>query len=446
MKKRILCCLLSAFLSQGFADTVNLASAAYSVVSNGVFSAVAGDVLVFPSGSSATWTNSLVVGKAVTIDGNGSTITAGAALANGLFYVTGFSSDTLTRITGFTFNLVTLNGEAIMVMNGGVSLSKLRIDHNIFHHGNIPVEIGGALGVVDHNSFYNGMSGIYFSAGSRAQADASWASMAAGTANAVFVEDNLFEINTNFLSTGHNTFIDTYNGGKLVVRKNTFIGTNPPTGFTIFSPGLTHGNANGYWEGDGSARRGQSVVEIYNNYADAKRLDYFFALRGSANLVYSNYARSATFSPGMYCYEEEAYLFSPSRTNWPASDQVHNTFLWDNTMLLNSTTNANYFSVAATSTNFIQLNRDYFLHAPQATGGSEYFTGTNGAAGTFPTDGTTYPTRGTMAFTATGTNAYYGYQPYTYPHPLTLAIGTQTNAIRAVMGGAVSMKRVTIRN
>ena len=423
-------------------EIILTSDASYSAVSNAIAGASAGDTVKLPINLSATWTNTLVIGKSITTDGNGSTI-SGSLTGDGLLCITGFSSTNLTRITGFQFDLVDSNGCGVVVRD--VTLGSLRIDHNAFVKGNIPIDVGGSKGVIDHNSFSNGVSGIYYTAGTRAQADASWVSMAAGTGDALFIEDNLFAIDTNYPNAGHNTCIDTYNGGKLVVRYNSFIATNVLGTFTIFSPGLTHGNAVGYWEGDSGARRGQSVVEIYNNHADAKRLDHFFVFRGSANLVYSNHARSATSTPGMYCYEEEAYNFSPVRTNWPAEDQVHNTFLWDNTMLLNSTTNANYFSVATTSTNFIQLNRDYFLHAPQATGGSEYFTGTNGAAGTFPTDGATYPTLGTMAFTATGTNAYYGYQPYTYPHPLTSGTA-QTNTVNAIFNGGFYINNGRIGN
>jgi len=43
----------------------------------------------------------------------------------------------------------------------------------------------------------------------------------------------------------------------------------------------------------------------------------------------------------------------------------------------------------------------------------------NGASDTAPTDGVTYSNYGTMYFTADVENAYYGYTPYTYPHPLT---------------------------
>jgi hypothetical protein len=44
--------------------------------------------------------------------------------------------------------------------------------------------------------------------------------------------------------------------------------------------------------------------------------------------------------------------------------------------------------------------------------------GKNGASGSYPTDGVKFSKLGTMIFTSTGDNAYYGYKIFAYPHPL----------------------------
>ena len=59
-------------------------------------------------------------------------------------------------------------------------------------------------------------------------------------------------------------------------------------------------------------------------------------------------------------------------------------------------------------------------------GNSNAFTGKNGASNTFPTDGSTYATQGTMQFVPTGPNAYFGYVPYRYPHPLATPAAAST--------------------
>lgn len=421
------------FASAASAAIIPVASPyAPSDAATAIAAASTGDTVLFPSGASATWSTSVTVSKAITIDGTGFTLTAGAALSNGFFYVTNITSTSLLRITGFTFNSVSLGSDrhALKILDN-VSLTQLRVDHNTFSSGEIQVEVGGSFGVFDNNVFLNGNSCVYFTAGSRAQADASWASMAAGTSEALFFENNQFTYNTSWQGANeHNACFDTYNGGKLVIRYNTFTATAVPASWTgPFTPILTHGNApnggtGGYWESSNLNRRGQSVVEIYNNTATGKRMDAFAQLRGSANLIYNNTCVTQTaFSdtPAIQVYEEEQWVvsFSPLRTAWPAEDQVHNTFVWNNTFTGGAVSpNPNYFLVTNNSSTFIQQNRDYFLHAPQATGGSESFTGQNGGSATAPTDGVTYTNLGNMTFSASGPNAYYGYVPYTYPHPL----------------------------
>jgi hypothetical protein len=154
-----------------------------------------------------------------------------------------------------------------------------------------------------------------------------------------------------------------------------------------------------------------------------RRIDFLYTSRGSVNLVHHNsIANLVMNAPRVYFYEEEQYetQWSPNRTSWPAEDQVHNSFVWANTY--NGSAYFNdpaHIAIGATSTTYIQLNREVFLHEPKAAGGKAAFTGLNGASGTYPTDGIRYPTLGTMVFTPEGPNAYYGYAPYTYPHPLT---------------------------
>jgi hypothetical protein len=249
-------------------------------------------------------------------------------------------------------------------------------------------------------------------------------------------------------------------------------------------PFMSHGSAaggvvDGYWQvdyqGSQQGRRGQSVVEFYNNTITGRRVDWLCQLRGSANSVWGNtcYTNTAySDTPAIYLREEESYesasivgatvwnsgttyttgnvvshvegsvtryytatsvggnlnrtppnttywtppQWNPPRLAWPAEDQVHNTYICDNncTRLGGGTGSI----VIAQEAPYIVQNRDFFLHAPAATGGYEYFTGVNGASNSYPTDGVAYPTYGTMLFNPTGSSVYYGYVPYTYPHPL----------------------------
>lgn len=389
--------------------------------------ASAGDTIVFPTNGNGTWSTELAVRKPVTIDGAGSTLTASGTMYNGFFHITGFTSSELVRITGFTFQMNNFTPR-YGIKTSSVALDNLRIDHNTFHFGATQLEVAGVKGVVDNNYFYNGNTDIYYTAGTSAQAHASWDSMAAGTADALFIENNYFIVNANHPGPAHNNNIDTYNGGKLVIRYNEFdsdANRLDTTAWTI----QTHGNAagglpptKGYWESGDGARRGQSVVEIYENNMHGKRIDFLCTIRGSANLIYNNtHSDNTGGTARIYMYEEEYYEtsnWSPSRTSWPAEDQVHNTFIWGNTFDGGVAQSSANIVVIPDADAGLKENRDYFLHEPRATGGKVTFTGRNGAAGSYPTNGSTYPTLGTMVFTSSGPNAYYGYKAYTYPHPL----------------------------
>lgn len=441
--------LCSFYIPQARAVTINAANCSQEAVQTAINQAQDGDTVMVPAGSCA-WSSAVDITKPLTIIGAGSgvggtTFTASGSMTNGFFYLTDITYTGLMRISGFNFQMNDITASrAIVMYSSNLSLSQLRIDHNVFHNGYSALNIAGSKGVVDNNYFYDAYRGIDFNAGTRAQADASWESMAAGIADALFIEDNYFIMDTNFMGTTNDQCIDTANGGKLVIRYNHFDATNPPPSYDrIFNVIQAHGSANGgsggngYWQSDPLSRRGQSVIEIYNNVVAGKRASFLYAGRGGANLIHDNTLTTVQDAPArIYFYEEEqdhdyAGGWTPARTAWPAEDQIHNTFIWNNTFngLPQSISN---IGIGDSSADYIQLNRDYFLHAPQATGGKEIFVcangvfACNGASGSYPTDGNTYPTLGTMVFDPSEPNAYYGYQPYTYPHPL-----TQTNIISA---------------
>ena len=164
------------------------------------------------------------------------------------------------------------------------------------------------------------------------------------------------------------------------------------------------------WENDeGGAeciRRGQSIIEFYENTVNATEVVFLFQTRGSSCLIYNNYLTTDTVSPLIKFWEEEyGSNFSGIRTVWPAEDTIHNTFVWGNTFGGNPYFNqASHFNVVpgnddctGSGTPFagctgsgtgtcdfdeanalIKLNRDVFLHEPATTGseetlGCEYF-------------------------------------------------------------------------
>jgi hypothetical protein len=402
--------------------------------------AIAGDTILFPAAGNATWSDSLVVSKAVTMDGNGTTLTGGAKGLIGFFGLRNFTSTNLVRFTRFTFNLNDFSG-GYAIYGAYINLSQLRIDHNTIHHGGpYQVEIHGANGVIDHNYFYNGAVAIILQSGEgRARQDASWSSLVPGTSDAMFVEANHFIVDTN-VTGKYNEIMDLAQGGKYVIRYNSVDLTQDPELYHSGTVGAqsafgTHGNQGvpeDYWECNTNAWRSPAVIEFYANNVAGRWLGRLNGFRGGSILCFSNIVTSVHYNPIFIFREEEnvasGYDFSPSRTNWPAEDQVHNSFFWANFSngIQMESDPSTYFTVFDNSV-FIQQNRDFWLHAPQGTGGREYFIGANGASGSYPTDGTKCPSLGTMVFTSSGPNAYYPYIPYTYPHPLTQSPPKPTN-------------------
>ena len=409
-----------------------------------------GDTIMFPASCSSTWSDGLTVGKAVTIDGNGTTLTANGTFTNGMFNITGFTADSLVRITGFTFNLTgAKQGILVNAMTGGVSVGQIRIDHNKFYYGSNHINFYHGKGLIDNN-YFTDAAGITVEI-ENGGTD-SWMSLTPGTADAVFVEDNHFI----HITMDGQECIGTANGGKLVIRYNDFDGDNLNTGGGI-GPIMTHGNQGGYyWESsNANATRGNSITEVYNNTFHAKKFSMLMTFRSGSNLIYNNSITGTATGTYDIVYREEEFTSDPSdlfpvkRTTWPAEDQVHNSFTWNNTYNGHDFNNGVYGSVygaystcdayPASCTNMLQKDRDYFLHAPcgaadstdaygnTCTHGKASFTGQNGASGSYPTNGSKYPTKGTMIFTPTGDNAYYGYTPYTYPHPLRSVTNTDEN-------------------
>jgi hypothetical protein len=445
-------------------------------------SASTGDTITFSASGSSTFTAQVTVNKAVTIVGNGTTITTSGSISS-VFHITGFTADaTQVRITGFTISAASATYVfKVTDMTGGVSKGNIRIDHNTIHFSDTQFYFYHGKGLIDHNTCYNPSSKFAdISGGSITNQTEAWASMSAGTADAIFFESNSFIHDAN-CSSALQEGIGTDGGAKLVIRYNTFNFADMAVEYRDqpMTPIMLHGSHDGYWEANSDNRRGQSVVEIYNNTFSAYKFAQIIVLRGSASLVYSNTA-TYTSSSGYFIYmrEEEFEVYGEGQSNWvtqrtawPAEDQVHNTFFWLNTLQGTSinTSHDDYFvavpacsSYPASCTAGLQRGRDYFLHKPCAaaastdgtvenntcTHGIEKFvaatdctssgyagsvvtacctgegvgaTCSNGSSAGAPAiagGGEAYTDKGTMYFTSTGDNAYYNYTAYTYPHPL----------------------------
>lgn len=361
-------------------------------VSNAVTLAQDNDTVTIPSGV-GFWTNSLFITKAVSITGNGIGNTVIGGNVDLINYTLASTSDYPFRVTGISFTNVF--GKLSVLVSGSDGVSAARIDHCSFDGGTRAIHAWKRVwAVIDHNSFTN----CHIAVGSTGDNNAAWLRTdAVGTTNCVVIEDCTFGVPPGSALENQ---VYHQEGTRTAIRNCTFLGS---TGDPAFLEG--HGNQN-YYSGTGADVRGTVFIEAYRNTFTIGINNYrWFHFRGGQILLYSNTVSDLSGStPLVHFTEEEAWQtnwFVPLRTNWPAQDQITNTFIWANTRA-----GTNYFSLVIDdpSTNFIRLNRDYWLEAPNATNGSP---------------------AGILA----------GYAPLVYPHPwVTASDGIVFRATTARVG------------
>lgn len=421
-----------------WADTHTAESVSYADVLTAYNAASAGDTVAIPAGN-ATWSSTLAINKGIIIQGAGLASTRIDCSGTTTLMNISLSSDVSVRITGIHFKYSTnnLGGRAIQITgktDGGFAYTKIRIDHCKFEKGTRPVfSRGWVYGVIDNNEFLNANIAV----GIAGDDNHSWSrTIVAGTANAVFIEDNTFTT-TNDADQEPNQHVYLQEGAQTVIRYNTFTATAYTNGISSFFD--THGNQD-YYDGSGDFRA-QPITEVYENTFAGHHSYGSIDLRGGSILFWNNAISLISGSPPkVEMWEEEAWsshFLDNYDTAWPAEDQINNTFLWGNTFngaaqqetdftwnIPNSCCTGSGVPMpcctgSGTGTcddTFIQKDRDFFLHAPQSSGGKESYTDRAGAAGN--------AADGTMTFSAEGANAYYPYTPYTYPHPLRTLSGT----------------------
>jgi hypothetical protein len=407
--------LLVGSLSVAKAGTIAAASCNYSDVLSAYKSAKSGDTVAIPSGS-ATWSNTLTISKSLTLQGAGSgstVINRGSGFSNAFVTISGLPSDVPVRVTGIKFNAVTIgqNGPlpTILIFNiagNPFGFTKIRIDHCYFRYGEQVIFWRNRVyGVVDHCTFYDCIyASILYADGNYA-----WSRPGInnyGTADSVFFEDNTFIVDANV--SFFDCLIDHDFGGKSVIRHNTF-DLSAYTSGEFGSLITLHGNQ-AYYRGNINTDnfRGSIMCEIYNNTFNIYQGYRIIWPRGGRILVANNVFTSTVGSfPLVSMSEEEGgqqpQWFNPTRTTWPAEDQVNNSFFYGNT-LNGSAQKASLFKCwDSASTTFIQQNRDYWLQPPDST------TVTN-----YPHPGDPSLPSYHFSYNPSVTS----YTPYAYPHPL----------------------------
>lgn len=390
--------------------TYNCTTITPAAITDTIAAATAGDTILFPASGSATWTSGVTVNKALTINGNGSTLTIGASFSTGVFNFTA-STTSLVKVVGFTINLGSYSTPAFY-LNG--DMTQLAIGNNSITAGASyhTYQAGGrAYGVIYNNTFKN--SKITFDL--TGNNNTSWAeTITAGSGNSdtLYIEGNSF-IRDNSLACADNlqNHLESSQGARYVARYNTFDGTAWCGGtYNHIDPHIMpHGdNPN-----DGTTR-GSPILEYYNNYSTTVRA-YYWVMRGGSIVAHDNIIKGSYLPDGNNIFglrEEDCESGYKNWSTWPAKDQIFNSFFWNNYTNDAKTQTAVPFLWPGTSSSVVVVNKDYFLHAPQSSGGAEtlYNSGTSSY--------TYVDASHKMTWDGGVANAYYPYTPYTCPHPL----------------------------
>jgi hypothetical protein len=300
----------------------------------------------------------------------------------------------ITRNSGSPQNTSAGQLAAIKVLNASSTfpLTLTRIDHNTMDGGSAALYPEGWIeGVFDHNRIENCYACLYVGEGDYGNSGAeSWTRMyttfgsggiaLAGSRHAAFFENNTF---VHTLSVGGNLEAEPYTdkGGVIVMRYNTWYAT----GYSFFVPLGDHGD-------NGNFGRGVPIHEDYNNefHLNSGCIGYD-SVRGGSKLSHDNKLYGSGCGPS---------AVELTNDGGGSGDGIVNSFFWNNT--INDVAQGSGF---INNSYPVTLEREYYLHAPQASGGNCHYTGTPGPAAN-------------LSCTSSGTNAYLAYTPYTYPHPL----------------------------
>ena len=311
----------------------------------------------------------------------------------------------ITRNSGVPLNASACDGAAFEVDNGSAAfpLTLTRIDHNTTDGGGVALCADGWIeGVFDHNRLEDCYACLYVreSIAPDGLGTNSWTRMyttfgsggiaLAGSRHAVFFEDNTFVHTQGAGGPGGPLEAEPYTdrGGVPVVRYNTWYAT----GYGFFVPLGPHG--------DNGSTRGVPIDEQYNNvfHLNASCGGYM-SQRGGSVLSHDNQLLGASCGTA---------AFDIINDGGGSGDTPMNTFVWNNS--INGVAQTSGF-VTNSYGSPVVLNQNYYLHAPQASGGKCSYTGAPGP-------------QANLTCTGSGANAYFGYTPYTYPHPLQSSQGS----------------------
>jgi len=302
------------------ATTINASSASQSDVAAAIARAANGDTVTIPGGT-ATWTRTLQIRKAITLQGAGVGVTIiKDGVQKGTLIDWTLAAGNASRLTGIQFQdggrqpYASAPGGTFHVNGSNINGSQFRMDHCEFDNLNGSIVLNTVIGVIDHTTFItNGGDDAICIYGERwngappgSFGDASWAAPNNfGSSQFTFFEDCTFHNNN---TTFAGVVTDCYEGGRFVVRHSTI------HNLTIG----THGTESSGRE------RGSKAIEVYNNTFTGTKITSTIGNTRAAQLVYHDNTVSG-YAPGPYITLTELRYVYPCAP-WGAADALNQ---WD---------------------------------------------------------------------------------------------------------------------
>jgi hypothetical protein len=302
---------------QAGAATIFPADASFPAVQTAVNSALNGDTVVIPAGT-ATWSSTLTIGKAITLQGAGigQTIIKDGLSGTTLLMRWTIPANLPSRLTGIDFQdggTRVGGGVAIIEFDGSnINGSTLRVDNSSFNLKGF-VNFETIIGVVDHNVFWSNsasplrINDTFWNDPTQLSGDKSWTDPPGyGSSQCLFIEDNIFSSS----SSTPPGCTDAYDGARFVLRHNTFNNNIIPQNHGTES----HGRG-----------RGCRVMEIYNNTYIGTNVNKFLGgCRSGSVLFHDNNISGFWQDAGIFGFANQRLLYP-----FPVWGQADGTNPWD---------------------------------------------------------------------------------------------------------------------
>jgi hypothetical protein len=395
----------------GGGQIITANSCSVSDVQAAVNAASTGYTVLIPGGS-CTWSTTLNISTAITLNGQGTTTITWAT--GGQMNVTAQAS-TNTFVTGITFyGSLPSGGCPIQLITSFSPLSQtLRFYGNVLDDGSPSAQgtllcvNGTGPALLDHNTFtaHHGADEVIHINGQGASDPSGWTTdVISGGPNAVFLEDNSFvftaqAFNGGSCSSGSPCYFwgtsafQAYYGGRVVFRHNT----------VNMMQVDVHGSCSaiyGRW------------WEIYDNtwitIANSNQSNYS-ALRGGSGVFFGN-----TLTDGGNLVTGKIEVTEDCTSgSYPIADQIGRgisqnlspAYIWGNSASM---------GILDGNSTYVQLNRDYYTSSTQPA---------------------TLNFCENAANVAAGCPVAAAYTPYLYPHPLTTFSGSIGGSANTIVTG-----------